>query len=215
MKEGRNNETSRLASCDWRDRTGMTAFSRGESQGTDHLVRLPLCEASRRHGRQLSLWRTLMEGPLAAFEDWFDSLAPDVRVDLVALALMHVPGMDVPRDLLLDGDIVTPALTSIEEMSEQHPNGQVAAALAIRAAVEFFAMGTRGSDQNWDQIQYKNERARDEIRRTGGDARFVEKLLRELPLRRKQWLRVAKQWRDLSEGAWSDNNLRQWLNNQA
>ena len=158
-----------------------------------------------------------MEGPLSAFEDWLTSQPHDVRVDVVVMALAPIPGLGLPSDALLSGDdVVLEFLDKLEaHVQNSRAHAQVAAVLAIRSAVEFFVLRTRGTEEAWDQTRRNNERLISEMATLGEEARTLKDVLRDMPLRQATWLRAAHQWRELVSSAWSDTTLERWLASQA
>jgi hypothetical protein len=88
----------------------------------------------------------------------------------------------------------------------------VGALLAVRGFVDYF-LASRSSRDSWDKTLASIAIVRQKRVQEGADAEALElfdKLQRELPFRREQWLAVVEKWNALRAAELSDDSLTSW-----
>jgi len=144
-----------------------------------------------------------MQNPIATVAEWFDRQALEVKQDFGVLVGYVVMPSDSPS-----GD---PAGWFREWLT---PTGNLrvdaSKAILLRSAVEL-VLASRFTGEGWRRFEEMAQGLRARLIREGKDTEFVDKPLRQAPLREASWLRVGQEWRDLASEHLNDEVLNELL----
>lgn len=153
-----------------------------------------------------------MQGPLSAFEDWFHAQPYEIRNDTVIMALALLPGIGLKPDDVQGDDWTVPFLRNLEAHAQDcSAREQVATALSIRAAMNFFLVRTKGVPEAWVETQEIAKRLADDAIEQRPPESFLRDILRQVPQGERLWRLAADQWREVASNAFADSTLAAWL----
>lgn len=151
--------------------------------------------------------------PLDALLEWIQVFSTPDRDDIAALTLPPRASRDI-----------TPAsserprgehmLEWIQSLYAEEPRRAIGDLISFIAALEFFVLHERGTEDGWSGMLAVNEQVRTALLQRGQSIAYVEplsKALLEMPLKKQRWLKQSHKWRDLRSTSLSNDTLMHWL----
>ena len=88
----------------------------------------------------------------------------------------------------------------------------VGVALSLRANIEFFFMGRRGSRDGWQKTRDWLKGAKEHFMAQGKESMVesADRFLQELPFKQEQWIATSKKWNQLIKAQFSDEYIDRW-----
>lgn len=150
--------------------------------------------------------------PLDELIEWLKVFSITDRDDIAALTCAPAPVLgETQATKTTRGEDMLGWLRSLYEAEPRRAIGEM---VAFIAALEFFVLHERGTEEGWSGMLMVNEQVRTELLLRGQSMAYVEplsKALLEMPLKKKRWLKQSERWHRLRATSLSNETLMRWL----
>jgi hypothetical protein len=144
--------------------------------------------------------------PLDEFEKWFDAQPDEVRIECAH----HLLFFDLFKGSHGNAEESFRVWIKERDMEVQQ---MLLRTITLREVLTLIVFFTRGTEADWQRAEEINFRLFESFQRDGLTklAKDVEGLVEKLPERSEMWIKASANWKDLVNGALSNQVLQGWF----